>query len=103
MLFRSKTWGENVIGNAGVGFVFGFIITMVVIVGVALTVVLGSNLGATAAAVMGGLTLLAVLLLALVQAALAGIYSAALYRYAELGNAGGAFDGAAMASAFRGK
>lgn len=59
--------------------------------------------GIVGAAVFGGLTLIAILLEALIQAALSGIYSAALYRYAEHESVGGNFDVQAMAAAFRSK
>jgi len=42
-------------------------------------------------------------LLALVQASLQGIYSAALYQYAEEGTVGGGFDQALLEKAFRSK
>ncbi len=102
-LLLKKTWGESVIGNGGVGLVFGLLIAFVVVVGIVLSVFAGAKLGGAAAAVFGGLTVVAVMLLALIQAALAGIYSAALYRYAEHGSAGGGFDSQAMAAAFRSK
>jgi hypothetical protein len=42
-------------------------------------------------------------LLSLVQASLQGIYAAALYRYAEVGQAGAGFDQALLENAFRTK
>ena len=75
-LFRA-TWGENVLGNAGVGAV-GFLLFLPCVALVAL--------GATAGGALGGvLFLLAVLwfLAALVVAStLSGIYQTALYHYA---------------------
>ena len=41
------------------------------------------------------------LLLILIQAALQGVYSAALYRFASEGDAGQGFDKAVVADAFR--
>src|SRR5260221_7352729 len=80
-----KTWGENVIGQAGMGLAFGLIFMGIVAVGVVLLIaaaVSGSGL------LIGLVVVLMVLILAiavLVQSTLAGIYSAALYRYATTG------------------
>jgi len=49
------------------------------------------------------LCVIAALMLALVQAALQGIYAAAVYRYAEEGVVGGGFDNALVATAFKQK
>ena len=49
------------------------------------------------------LCVIAALMLALVQAALQGIYAAAVYRYAEEGVVGGGFDNALVANAFKQK
>ena len=96
-----KTWGQNLIVNAGIGLVFGFLLFALIFVGAGL-VVLAATTKTTAlivltAAVVG----IAILLLVLVQAALQGIYSAALYRYAAEGEAGGAFAHDMVADAFR--
>jgi hypothetical protein len=52
---------------------------------------------------MVAVVVLAVIVIALVQAALQGVYSAALYRYATEGNAGESFSGALLGEAFRPK
>lgn len=44
-----------------------------------------------------------VILLALIHAALQGVYAAALYRHATTGDAGSAFSGALLNQAFRAK
>jgi hypothetical protein len=80
-----KTWGENLIGQAGLGIAFGFIFFAVVIVSF---VVLGLAVASqsVAAVVLAGIVvLIAIALTALIQAALTGIYAAALYRYATKG------------------
>ena len=95
-----KTWGENVIGNAGIGIVFGFLSFLVVVLGI----------GAFAMALMAksmGLALLLVpalvgvvlVFLFLVHSALSGIYAAALYRYA-LGKPSQGFEGTVLQAAF---
>ncbi|HWS25068.1 MAG TPA: DUF6159 family protein [Xanthomonadales bacterium] len=81
-LLLKQTWGENLIGQGGVGLIFG-------LMQVGLWMLFGflafSALAAESVALV--VTLLVVgflctLILALLQAALSGIYSAALYRYA---------------------
>ncbi|MBX3691826.1 DUF6159 family protein [Dokdonella sp.] len=96
-----KTWGENLIGNTGIGLVFGFIVFATVLVGGGL-IVLAATTKTVALIVAAALLVgVAVLMLVLVQAALQGIYSAALYRYAAEGDAGSAFQSALVADAFR--
>ncbi len=96
-----RTWGENLIGNGGIGLVFGLIVFGVMLVGMALAIFFGTNGMGSLALVIGGITVIAVIGIALVQAALSGIYSAALYRYAVDGKAPIGFDGAALQQAFR--
>lgn len=96
-----RTWGENLVGGVGMGLVFGFITVAWILVGiglVALAVQAGSSVAAVCAAV---LIVLGVIALGLIQSALHGIYSAAVYRYAEMGDAGIGFEGALVADAFR--
>ena len=96
-----KTWGENLIGNGGIGLVFGLILFALVFIGGGL-IVLAASTKATALIVLTAIVVVvAVLLLVLVQAALQGIYSAALYRYAAEGDAGTGFEPALIADAFR--
>ncbi len=98
-----KTWGENVIGQAGVSVAFGFI-HFVVIVLSAVLVIAAITTGSMA--IIGVAVFLAVVALALtslVHAALGGIYSAALYRYATQGQASNGFDNSALQMAFTAK
>ena len=96
-----RTWGENLIGNGGIGLVFGLIGFAMVGMGLMITIMLArQGLGMPAIAV-GALFALGLLALTLVQAALTGIYSAALYRYAVDGNAPVGFNGPLLESAFR--
>ncbi len=75
---------------------------MVLVFG-ALTVAFATNGVAVMAVAMVVLGVLAVLALALVQAALSGIYSAALYRFAVMGDAPQGFDGVLLREAFQRK
>lgn len=97
------TWGENIIGNGGIGLVFGIANVMLVLACGALVVFLAVQELVVLATVVAALAVLAVMLMALVQAALSGIYSAALYRYAVQGEAATGFDGVVLRDAFQRK
>ena len=98
-----RTWGENLIGNAGLGVVSGLVMFLVVLLAGALMVGAAATQSVVAMALVGVLAVVAFILLGLVQSTLQGIYSAALYRYAEAGEVGGGFDQALLESAFRPK
>jgi hypothetical protein len=87
-----RTWGENAIGNVGLGAVFGLMLFGVILVGAAL-VVAGSMISVTLAITLAVIVVLAVVALVIVQSALSAIYSAALYRYATVGEAPSGFAG----------
>lgn len=96
----TETWGENVIGQAGIGLAFGLIFFGVIsaaAVLIGLAAITHSGL-LFAIAVVGAV--LAVAVTGLVQGALSGIYAAALYRYATTGEATQGFDAATMKLAF---
>lgn len=97
------TWGENLIGNGGLGLVLVLLNLGVIGLGAVLAIGLASQGLAVLAIVAVVLAGLAVLGLALIQAALTGIYSAALYRYAVEGNAPAGFDGVLLQGAFQRK
>ena len=94
-----RTWGENAVGQMGIGAAFGLITFGVVIVGAGITL-LAAQLSMALAVVVGALFLLAVLLVGVYQAALSGIYSAALYRYAVSNETPEAFRGTDLEQAF---
>src|SRR5215475_4284618 len=84
-LFK-RAWGENVVGNAGVGLV-SFLASLPAIALFAIGVAVGGP-GGIGLMVLGGLTLLVV---AVVTTALSGIYQTALYRFAANGEVAPAF------------
>ena len=96
-----KTWGENLIGNGGIGLVFGLITLVLALAGFAAIFAAISSGNFTLLYVMAVLLGVVFLLLILIQAALQGVYSAALYRFASEGDAGQGFDKAVVADAFR--
>jgi hypothetical protein len=96
-----KTWGEQIIGGAGIGLVFGLMSFLAIIIGVAVVVAFAAI--SWQLALLGVIaTVLAVGAISLVGAALSGIYTASLYRYATTGDAG-AFGTEAMTAAFKAK
>ena len=94
-----RTWGENAIGNVGIGAAFGVVTFVAVLLSVGL-VVLAAQASVALAVAVGVACALGVLLLGIYQAALTGIYSAALYRYAVSNQTPPAFQGVALSQAF---
>jgi hypothetical protein len=95
-----RTWGENVIGQAGISLVFGLVFVVMAIAGAGLifaSAMSGSAMLIVAVSLLVGLCFL---LAFLVQSALSGVYSAALYRYADKGSASIGFDNSALQQAF---
>jgi hypothetical protein len=98
-----RTWGEQIVGNAGIGAVFGLLMLGIFLIGVPLIVlaVMAESLALLAAAVAA--LVLALLALGVISSALTGIYTAAVYRFAATGEVGGSFNPELVRSAFRAK
>jgi len=94
-----RTWGENAIGNVGIGAAFGLLTFGVIVVG-ALLAFAAAQVSIGLAIAVAGVFVIAVLLLGVYQAALSGIYSATLYRYAISHETPAAFQGVALEHAF---
>lgn len=95
-----QTWGEQIIGNVGIGLLFGLLAFLVIVVGGVAMVALfqvSTTLGLVALVVM----ILALAIVGLIGSAVSGIYVASLYRYATKGDAGTMFSAADLSSAFR--
>jgi hypothetical protein len=102
--YLKKTWGESIIGNAGIGLVFGLIMFVVFLIGCPLLFTLISSSQSVAVPIVGGLVFATVLIgLGLISSALTGIYTAAVYRYAAEGATDGFFDASLVQNAFRQK
>jgi hypothetical protein len=96
-LFR-RTWGENVVGNAGIGLI-GFLLSLA---GYAVLLLVGLLLGGTATVfVCLGLALVWTVLVTVFITTLSGIYQTALYRYAADGVVAGEFASVDFGAAFR--
>jgi hypothetical protein len=98
-----RSWGENIIGNVGFGVVFGVasLLLFAVLGGLFTLAAMAQSVVLVVAVV--AIAVLCFVLLALVQSALQGVYAAALYRYAEFGDAGAGFHPALLEQAFRPK
>lgn len=103
-----KSWGENVIGHAGFGVIFALvyvaIIGLIILIGVPLAGLSNDPQGMApplvALAIIG---ILALMLVAVVQSALKGIYSAALYRHAAQDADTTGFSAQLLSAAFKTK
>jgi hypothetical protein len=99
-----KTWGEQIIADSGMGFVFFLLSMLVIFVGMFLTFAVGAAANSPALVVFFILaTFVAVIGLAVIAGALSGIYQAALYRYAETGVVPDNFDIEMIKGAFKEK
>ncbi|OOG49545.1 DUF6159 family protein [Rhodanobacter sp. C01] len=98
-----RSWGENLIGNGGIGVVFSLLMLLAALVAAVLIggAVASQSIVAIVFAVV--VVVLGFILLGLVQSSLHGIYAAALYRYVESGEASVGFDPALLEQAFRSK
>lgn len=94
-----RTWGENAIGQIGIGTAFGLITAVVIVVGVACTF-LAAQASVGLAVAVGALFVIGVLLLGIYQAALSGVYSAALYQYVTRGETPAGFEDVRLEQAF---
>ena len=99
-LFR-RTWGEQVVGSFGMGWA---VFTAALSWGLfsVLLIMLGAQVSPAGALAGVALAVAGFVLLAVLASALKGIYTAALYRYAETGETG-YFDPALVGNAFRPK
>jgi hypothetical protein len=95
-----RTWGENIAGNAGIGLVFALVYMLIFFgtIGLLASAAAGSpelSVGIVAAGVV------LFLATAVVHSALQGVYAAALYCYATLGDTATGFSTDALGGAFR--
>jgi hypothetical protein len=95
-----QTWGENLIGAAGLGLAFFIAWIVLAAVMIPLMILGAKALGGVAFGVLLVAFIVAGIALAVLHATLQGIYSAALYRYATGGQPGFGFDAAQVKQAF---
>ena len=94
-----RTWGENAVGQVGIGAAFAVVSIGMLVLGLALMGLAAQVSVALGVAVLV-LFVVALLLVGVYQAALSGIYSAVLYRYAVSHETPDAFRGADLEHAF---
>jgi len=93
----TKTWGENVVGQAGLGII-GFLAMLPGLLVIGLGVATGS---VVVAIVIGAVGVAWIIVASTVVAALSGIYRTALYRFASTGEVPEDFTGVDFQGAFR--
>lgn len=98
-----RTWGEQVVGNFGIGTIFGLLMVGTVLLGIPLIILAASTESIALILLAIGLIIMTIATLALLNATLSGIYAAALYLYAADGNSSGYFEQELIANAFRQK
>ena len=94
-----RTWGENVIVNAGLGVVF-FLVYLVVLLPMLGLIGVASSYGSEAVITLVVIFAVLLMILGLIQAALQGIFSAALYHYAVDGEDDAGIPAEVLGSAF---
>lgn len=99
-LFK-RTWGEQVVGNFGIGWAF-FMMGVSWTLSMILVIALAAQVSATAVIPAIAFAVLGYLALGLGSSALSGVYTAALYRYATTGETG-FFEPRMLGQAFRPK
>jgi hypothetical protein len=94
-----KTWGENIIGTAGLWLGFGIISFLYVLASLA-AVFAASSVSTAFAIALAVVLAIGLLLIGIVKSAISAIYTAVLYRYAADGQAPEGFDAQQLELAF---
>ena len=101
--YLRKTWGEQIVGNAGMGAVFGVMTFGSILLGLILFIAAAFTESTALMATVGVGLVVTLVGIALISATLGGIYAAALYRYASEGDAGTFFSPDMVKGAFQQK
>jgi hypothetical protein len=99
--YLKRTWGEQIVGNFGLGIILGLVALFVILIAIPVFYVVIMTGSVTLIAVMAVLFVLAFILLGLINSTLNGIYVAAVYRYAAEGETDSFFDREMVEDAFR--
>lgn len=98
-MLLKKTWGENVIGTAGLWFGFGVITFLYILIAIGL-IIAAAGVSSSFAIGLGILLGFGLLLIGIIKSAIGAIYKAALYRFAVDGNAPEGFNSQQLSLAF---
>jgi hypothetical protein len=98
-----RTWGENLVGQGGLGAAFGLVYFGLAASTVLLALLLIPVASPALFILYAVIVVLAFVACALIHATLTGIYSAVLYRYAVGGSGAPGFDTGVLKSAFQRK
>ena len=98
-----RTWGEQIVGNLGIGIIFGLLIFGLIVLGGVVTVLVASIQSTALIIFTVCVFLLVIVLVALIHSTLNGIFTAAVYQYASDGKTSGFFDRRLVENAFRQK
>ncbi len=98
-----KTWGEQIVGNVGIGLIFGLLFIPVILLGVPLIVFAATTESVALIVLAGTVLVLALLFLVLISSTLSGIYTAIVYQYATSGETGGYLSQELIQNTFRQK
>jgi len=99
-----RTWGEQITGNWSIGGIFFLLYLLVILIAVALGfLAIGVMESVPALIVVISAAVIAMIVIAVIQGALNGIYQAAVYRYAETGTTPDNFDIDLIQGAFKEK
>ena len=96
-----KTWGEQIVGNFGIGAIFGLLFFVLILLAVPVFVLVAMTESIALMVLVGLVFVLALVFLGLINSTLNGIYIAAVYRYAAEGEASGFFDEEMVKGAFK--
>lgn len=96
-----RSWGENIIGNAGIGITFMLFYLVIGTIGLLWVFAMAETENAVLIVSALVVTALAIGILALVQSALQGVYAAALYRFVAEGDVSDGFSQAQLQGAFK--
>ncbi|MBU0494181.1 MAG: hypothetical protein KKA73_24245 [Chloroflexi bacterium] len=99
-ILLKQTWGEQIVGNFGIGIIFALVAVPVIILGI-VVIALAASAESLAIIVVTVVVIAVVLvLIGLINSTLSGIYLAAVYRYAAQGQVSGFFSEDMVREAF---
>ena len=99
--YLKKTWGEQIVGNFSIGFVFGLLSILIMVFGVSIFILAATAESIAGMILIGVVVVLALILLSLISNTLQSIYVAAVYQYIAQGQTGGFFSKEQIEGAFR--